>query len=72
MKVFDPSYKSCAYFEKYFWIKLVSTPKTLKKRKPRSGVLRLPKQHRGYSGTQSIVNQLFKLCELSEALSRTS
>jgi hypothetical protein len=40
-----------------------STPKTLKKRKPRSDVLSLPKQHRGHRGTQSIVNQFFKLCE---------
>ncbi len=40
-----------------------STPKTLKKRKPR--------RHGGHRDTQSIVNQHYKLCELSEAVSRT-
>jgi hypothetical protein len=39
------------------------TPKTLKKRKPLSDVLSLPKQHREQRGAQSIVNQYYKLCE---------
>jgi hypothetical protein len=41
-----------------------SNQKTLKKRKPRSDVLSLPKQHEGQRGTQSVVNQHYKLSEL--------
>jgi hypothetical protein len=37
--------------------------KPIKKRKPR--------RHRGHGVTQSVVNQHSKLCELSEAVSRT-
>ena len=40
-----------------------SAPITLKKRKPRSNVLSLPKQHRVHRGTHSNVNQYYKLCE---------
>jgi hypothetical protein len=40
-----------------------STQQNLKKR--------IPQRHRGHRGTQSVGNQHYKPCELSEAVSRT-
>jgi hypothetical protein len=44
--------------------KVESNPVSLKRRKPR--------RHREHRGTQSIVNQYYKLSELTEAISRNA